>query len=69
MPFGTMVRITDQHTGNSVTCRVSDRGPAKRTGRVIDLSRGCASALGIVRRGTALVNIEVVNQNELVSRY
>lgn len=61
MSFGAKLRITDHHTGRAVICRVSDRGPAKRTGRVVDLSKGCASALGIIRRGIAMVSLEVVN--------
>jgi len=61
MAFGTKLRITDHHTGRAVTCRVSDRGPAKRTGRIVDLSRGCASALGIIRKGIAMVKLEVVD--------
>lgn len=60
LPFGTMLHITDRHSGRSVTCRVSDRGPAKWTGRILDLSRGCATDLGIIRRGTAMVDYAIV---------
>lgn len=58
--FGTRVRVTDLKTGRSVVCRVTDRGPAKWTGHAIDLSRGAAKALGIIRRGTARVSIQPV---------
>lgn len=61
LPFGTMLRITDPYSGRTVTCRVSDRGPAKRTGRVLDLSRGCASELGIIARGVAHVEYSVID--------
>jgi rare lipoprotein A len=42
-PFGTHFKITYQ--GRSVVCRINDRGPFIR-GRDIDLSRGCARAIG-----------------------
>ena len=57
--FGTRFKVTDLMTGRSVICRVTDRGPFIR-GRVLDLSRGAAQALGIIRRGTASVRIERV---------
>lgn len=46
LPFGTKVRVVDEDTGRSVVVRINDRGPFKR-GRVIDLSRGSAQALGV----------------------
>ncbi len=45
-PFGTRVRVTNQSTGRSVVVRINDRGPFVR-GRVIDLSRSAARAVGI----------------------
>jgi len=57
--FGLFVRVTRQDTGASVTVRLNDRGPARWTGRVIDLSRAAASALGMVERGIAPVCITV----------
>lgn len=59
--FGTRLRVTDLATGKSVVVRVNDRGPARWTGRIIDLSKGAAHALGIVGRGTARVRIEPLN--------
>ena len=35
LPFGTRVRVT--YRGRSVVVRINDRGPAKWTGRCIDL--------------------------------
>ena len=46
LPFGTRVRVTNQKTGRSVVVRINDRGPFIR-GRVIDLSRSAARAVGI----------------------
>lgn len=58
--FGTRLRVTDLSTRRSVICRVNDYGPAEWTGRSIDLNKGAAQALGIIRRGVARVSIEVV---------
>jgi rare lipoprotein A len=60
-PFGTTLKVTDLKTGKFVLCRVSDRGPMARTGRIVDLSRGAAKQLGILRRGVALVSVAVVH--------
>ena len=59
LPFGSKVRVT--LGSRSVVVTVNDRGPARSTGRCIDLSRGAASALGMIRRGTAHVRIETLN--------
>jgi rare lipoprotein A len=45
LPFGTMVRVTNQRNGRSATVRINDRGPFVR-GRVIDVSPAAARALG-----------------------
>jgi rare lipoprotein A len=46
LPFGTRVTVTNERTGRSVVVRINDRGPFGH-GRVIDLSKGSAAALGI----------------------
>ena len=56
LPLGTKVRVTVQDTGESVVVTVTDRQPPKRV-RVIDLSRGAASRVGILSRGTAMVTL------------
>ncbi len=59
LPFGTKVRVTHARTGRSVIVTINDRGPFIR-GRVIDLSRGAASALGIIGSGVAAVRLAVL---------
>ncbi len=59
LPFGTVVKVVDQHTGKSVSVKINDRGPFIR-GRIIDLSRGAATALGIKYQGHAQVCIAQV---------
>lgn len=61
LPFGSLVEVLDLSTGRSVVVRVNDRGPFTR-GRVIDLSRGAALALGMAARGTAPVRLGLVRR-------
>jgi len=60
LPFGTMVLVTDLKSGRRIRCPIRDRGPARWTGRIIDLSKAAARALGILKRGTARVRLERV---------
>jgi rare lipoprotein A len=57
--FGTRVRVTLLATGRSVEVRINDRFPNYK-GRVIDISRAAAREIGLMRRGTGRVRIEVV---------
>ena len=59
LPFGTKLRVTNQHTGRSVTVRVNDRGPYVR-GRVVDVSYSAAQELGMINRGVAKVKLDIV---------
>ena len=61
LPFGTIVRVTDLKSGRSVNVRINDRGPFRRD-RIIDLSYEAARKLGFVARGTARVEITVVDR-------
>ncbi len=58
LPLGTRLRVC-RH-GQCVVVRVNDRGPAKWTGRTLDLSRGAAARLGMIGTGVATVQTEVV---------
>ena len=57
--FGTKVRITLLSTGRSALVRINDRFPNHK-GRVIDVSRGAARAIGLIGPGTGRVRLEVV---------
>ena len=61
LPLGSQVRVTDSHSGRSVVVQINDRGPYAR-GRVIDLSRAAASEIGLVGKGVAKVNLEVLRR-------
>jgi len=57
--FGTLVRVTFLDNGKSVVVRINDRFPNHK-GRVIDLSKGAARAIGLIGPGTGQVRLEVV---------
>ncbi|MEM6252027.1 MAG: septal ring lytic transglycosylase RlpA family protein [Cyanobacteria bacterium P01_D01_bin.156] len=59
LPFGTRVRVTNLNNGQQVVVRINDRGPYSH-GRVIDLSAGAASAIGLRSAGVGPVQIEVL---------
>jgi rare lipoprotein A len=59
LPFGSIVRVTNPANGKSVTVRINDRGPFT-AGRVIDVSRAAAEELGLIARGHAPVELEVI---------
>lgn len=60
LSFGTVVRVTNMHNGNSVEVVINDRGPFV-TGRIIDLSKTAFSALENPGRGIIPVQLEVVS--------
>ena len=59
LPFGTVVHVTNLRNYRTVVVRINDRGPFIR-GRIIDLSRGAARELHMLRDGIVPVRIEVL---------
>jgi len=59
LPFGTRVCVLSPDTGRSVVVRINDRS-AYSSRRVIDLSKGAASALGITGLGLKPVELSVL---------
>ena len=59
LPFGTRLKVTNKSNGRSVVVRINDRGPFIK-GRVLDLSKGAASAIGLTSRGVGRVVAEVM---------
>ena len=57
LPFGTKLRVT--HRGKSVVVTINDRGPFIK-GRVLDLSKGAARAVGLTSSGVGHVTAEVM---------
>ena len=66
-PFGTLLKVTNVYTGESVVVRVTDRGPYSR-GRIIDLSWAAARELDILNKGVAMVEIEKVGSADIPYR-
>lgn len=59
LPFGTIVQVTHQESGRTVQVRINDRGPFV-AGRIIDLSRAAADAIGLTAQGVAPVKLTIV---------
>jgi rare lipoprotein A len=57
LAFGTLVRVTDLENGQTVTVKITDRGPFVR-GRIIDVSLAAARALGMQDKGVTRVRLE-----------
>jgi rare lipoprotein A len=54
LPFGTLLKVTNQANGKSVVLRVTDRGPYVH-GRVLDLSAGAFGKIANRSSGVAKV--------------
>jgi len=57
LPMGTVVRVTNLATNQSVVVKITDRGPFV-AGRTLDLSLAAAKAIGVYRAGVAKVKVE-----------
>ena len=61
LPFGTRVRVTNQHNGESVEVVINDRGPYVG-GRVIDLSKAAAHAINMQGAGVVPVKVAILGK-------
>lgn len=66
IPFGTWIRVDNLDNGRSIELDVNDRGPFVR-GRILDVSRAAARALGMIGPGTARVRITITEAANAVS--
>jgi rare lipoprotein A len=62
LPLPTYVRVTNLENGRSAVVKVNDRGPFHGP-RVIDLSYSAAKKLGVVQKGTAMVEVRAIDPN------
>lgn len=62
LPFGTIVNVQNLDNGKAIKVRINDRGPFIK-GRIIDLSKKAAEAIGMMHSGTANVRITVDDPN------
>ncbi len=65
LPFGARVAVLNRRTGRSIVVRINDRGPFVK-GRIIDLSKGAARALG--GGGLARVCVRVLSYGGATAR-
>ncbi len=61
LPFGTILRVTNQRNGKEVVVKVTDRGPF-RPGAIIDLSMAAAKQIDMVRDGICPVEIAEIGK-------
>lgn len=59
LPFGTLVKVKNIKTNDSITVRINDRIAHRK--RIIDLSYQGAKQLNFLKSGTAKVKLEVLN--------
>jgi rare lipoprotein A len=60
LPIPTYLEVTNLENGRRVVVRVNDRGPFHEN-RIIDLSYAAASRIGMLDKGTALVEIRAID--------
>lgn len=65
LPFGTIIKVTNQKNRKSILVRINDRGPFVE-GRVIDLSQAAAEAIEMVADGIAYVTLEIMQYSKQV---
>ncbi len=68
LPINTMVKVTNLQNGKSTIVRINDRGPFVPN-RIIDLSYQAAQEIGLIKHGTAKVELEVVSLDQTANRY
>lgn len=67
LPMNTVVRVTNTENNAQTIVRINDRGPFVES-RIIDLSYSAANQIGVAKKGTALVTLEVLGFEPTSSR-
>jgi len=65
LPLGSRAVVTNLDNGKTVEVRINDRGPFV-DGRVIDISRGAAQTIGLVKPGIARVRVKTIASHNSV---
>ncbi|MSP53024.1 MAG: septal ring lytic transglycosylase RlpA family protein [Gammaproteobacteria bacterium] len=60
LPLPTYVRVINLQTGRTIIVKVNDRGPFHEN-RIIDLSFAAAKKIGMMSKGTALVEVQAID--------
>ena len=56
-PMGTILAVRNKKNGRTVTVRINDTGGFKKYNRVLDLSRGAAEKINMIKSGVVAVDI------------
>ena len=64
LTFGTLLKVINPKNGKSVIVRINDRGPYVGN-RELDLSKGAAMKLGLIKKGVARVKIQEVELSNI----
>jgi rare lipoprotein A len=67
LPLGSQAEVTNLRNGRTVTVRVTDRGPNAGR-RILDMSPGVASSLGMNNPGLMLVSVRPVGAPLVLAR-
>jgi rare lipoprotein A len=68
LPFGTIVKVTNEANGKSVIVEITDRGPFSKV-REIDLSRRAFMDITSNKNsGVVIVKIEVVEEKKIITK-
>ena len=65
LPFNTWVEVKNLENDKTVFLRINDRGPYIK-GRIIDLSKAGAKAIGDLNQGIFKVEIRIVEKRDLM---
>jgi rare lipoprotein A len=60
LPFGTRVIVTNLENNHVCDVLITDRGPARWTGRIIDVSIEAARCLEMFRAGVVPVRLDIM---------
>jgi rare lipoprotein A len=63
LPLPCYARVTNMANGRSAVVRINDRGPFHGS-RIIDLSYSAARKLGVVAKGTAMVEVRAIDPRQ-----
>jgi len=67
LPLPTYARVTNLANGRSVVVKINDRGPFVDN-RIVDLSYAAAARLDMLRAGTAMVELKVIEPGDAPAR-
>lgn len=67
LPLGSKAEVTNLENNKKTEVRINDRGPYAK-GRILDLSRGAAKELGMIKKGKARVKVVVKRKPKTVRK-